>query len=72
MKPIRVHPEAQLEAEAAIEWYGQRSPYAAGRFVVELRSAFKRIQRGPNQFPTLAFNTRREVLGRFPYLVLFR
>jgi len=25
-----------------------------------------------SQFPTLAFNTRRVVLNRFPYLVVFR
>ena len=72
MKPIRVHPEAQHEAEAAVEWYGQRSPHAARRLVTELRSALERIQQGPNQFPKLAFNTRRKVLGRFPYLVVFR
>ena len=72
MKPIRVHPEAQREAEATVEWYGQRSPHAAARLVVELRSALERIQQSPNQFPQLAFNTRRKVLGRFPYLVVFR
>ena len=72
MKPIRVHPEAQLEAEAAVEWYGQLSPKAATRLVIELRSAPERIQQSPNQFPKLAFNTRRKVLGRFPYLIVFR
>ncbi len=71
MKPIRVHPEAQREAEAAVEWYGQRSPHAAGRLVTELRSALERIQQSPNQFPQLAFDTRRMVLGRFPYVVVF-
>jgi plasmid stabilization system protein ParE len=72
VKPIRVHPEAQLEAEAAIEWYGDRSPYAASRLVVEIRSALKRIQHSPSQFPKLAFDTRWMVLGRFPYLIVFR
>ena len=72
MKPIRVHPEAQLEAEAAVEWYGQRSSYAADRLVVEFRAALECIQQSPNQSPKLAFNTRRKVLSRFPYLVVFR
>ena len=72
MKPIRVHPEAQLQAEAAVEWYGQRSRYAAGRLVVELRSALERIQQSPNEFPKLGFNARRKTLGRFPYIVVFR
>jgi plasmid stabilization system protein ParE len=72
VKPIRVHPEAQREAEAAVAWYGQRSPHAAGRLVVELRSALNRIQQSPSQFPKLAFDTRRNILGRFPYLIVFR
>lgn len=72
MKPIRVHPEAQLEAEAAVQWYGQRSPLSASRLVVELRSALEHIQRTPNQFPKLAFHARQKVLDRFPYLVVFR
>ena len=72
MKPIRVHPEAQFEAEAAVEWYGQRSPHAAGRLVVELRAALERIQLAPNQFPKFAVDARRMVLGRFPYVVVFR
>ena len=72
VKPIRVHPEALLEAEAAVEWYGQRSPHAAGRLVAELRSVLGRIQQAPREFPKLAFNVRRKVLGRFPYLVVFR
>jgi plasmid stabilization system protein ParE len=71
VKPIRVHPEALLEAEAAVEWYGQRSSYAAGRLVVELRSALKRIQQAPSQFPKLAIDARRMVLGRFPNISCF-
>ena len=72
MKPIRVHPEAQLEAEAAIEWYGQRSPHAAGRLVAELRSALESIQEAPRRFPKFAFDARRKLLGRFPYVIVFR
>lgn len=72
MKSIRVHPEALREAEAAVAWYGERSPHAAGRFVVELRSALERIRQAPNQFAKLAFDARRMVLGRFPYVVVFR
>jgi plasmid stabilization system protein ParE len=72
VKPIRVYPEAQVEAEAAVEWYGQRSSHAAGRFVVEFRSVLERIRQAPRQFPMLGFNTRRVLLSRFPYLVVFR
>jgi plasmid stabilization system protein ParE len=40
--------------------------------VVEIGSAIERIQRTPSQFPKLAFDARRMVLGRFPYVVVFR
>ena len=72
MKAIRVHPDALREAEDAIEWYGHRSTHAASRLVVELRSAMARIRQAPSQFPKLAFDAQVMVLGRFPYLVVFR
>lgn len=72
MKAIRVYPEALREAEDAIEWYGQRSTHAARGLVTELRSAMERIRQAPSQFPKLAFDAQRVVLGRFPYVVVFR
>lgn len=71
-KPVSIHPAALDEAQAAIDWYRARSMRAAWRFLDELSSAIERISKEPAQFPVFDFGTRRCVLPRFPYLVIFR
>lgn len=41
-------------------------------FLDELNRAIERISKHPRQFSAYEFGTRRMVLGRFPYLVVFR
>jgi plasmid stabilization system protein ParE len=60
------------EAEAATEWYLQRSPRAAQMFADELDRVIERIGRHPGQAPDYAFGARAMALRRFPYLVVFR
>jgi hypothetical protein len=38
----------------------------------ELEGTIKRIDSSPGQFPGYAFGTRKALLDRFPYLVIFR
>lgn len=71
-RPVRIHPAALEEVEAAIEWYGQRSGRAAEMFLDDLDGAIERIGKNPEQFPLHEFGTRRITLRRFPYLVIFR
>jgi plasmid stabilization system protein ParE len=71
-KPLQIHPSALDEAEAAAIWYAERSPRAAIRFVNELEGAMARISERPEQFPLSDDGTRRMVLHRFPFLVVFR
>jgi toxin ParE1/3/4 len=59
------------EAEAAIAWYEQRSGKAAEMLLEELDQAIERIGEHPEQFPLHEFGTRRIMLRRFPYLVIF-
>jgi plasmid stabilization system protein ParE len=70
-EPASIHPAAVREAEAAIEWYQQRSERAAERFVQELTEMIRRIEREPDRFPIFHFGTRRAALRRFPYLLVF-
>jgi len=69
---VRIHPAALEEAEAATEWYRRRSLRAAEMFLDELDRAIERMGDHPGQFPEYAFGTRKMVLQRFPYLVVFR
>ena len=71
-RTVRFHPDAVEEAEAATDWYVERSPRAAERFLDELLRGIDRIAENPEQFPKFVFGTRRMVLTNFPYLIVFR
>ena len=67
-----IHPAALEEAEAATDWYSQRSRRAAERFLDELDSAVDHILQSPSRYPAYQHDTRRMVLRRFPFTIVFR
>jgi len=69
---LRIHPAAVEEAEAAVDWYAQRSRRAAGMFLDELDRAVDLISQNPEHYPRHDFDTRRIVLRRFPFVIIFR
>jgi plasmid stabilization system protein ParE len=71
-KAVVLHPAAFAEVQAAAEWYRQRSERAASGFLDEIDWAISQISSAPTRFPSFGFGTRRMLLRRFPYFVLFR
>ena len=67
---LRIHPAALEEAEAALDWYAQRSKRAARMFLDDLDRAMDQIGQNPEQSPRHDFGTRRIVLRRFPFVIL--
>ncbi len=70
--PVEVHEEAIAEARAAREWYESRSPAAAIRFFEELERAVEQIAKFPEAWSPHLTGTRRYLLRRFPYAVVYR
>jgi toxin ParE1/3/4 len=56
----------------AFDWYFERSIQAAEAFVSEATSAFALIASAPAVWPTFEAGTRRYVLRRFPYGIIYR
>jgi plasmid stabilization system protein ParE len=69
---LDLHPEAVAEARAAREWYAARSELAALAFLAELDLAVARIQGAPQQWPRYIQDTRRYLMKRFPFFVVYR
>ena len=69
---VSIDPAAIEEAELATEWYRQRSPRAAQRFLDEIDRLIQRVAEHPAQFPRYEAGTRRAFLRRFPYFIVFR
>lgn len=69
---VLLHPAAEEELAAAVDWYSQRSQHAADLFVEEISSAVEQVRKSAAQFPPFTAGTRRALLGRFPYFLVFR
>ena len=67
-----LHPEAIGEARAAHAWYQVRNAEAAEAFMAELDMAIARIEEAPRLWPPYLGETRRYLLRRFPFFVVFR
>ncbi len=69
---VEVHPLAADEAEAGERWYRERNETAATRFRRELDRAIGLIAERPEAAPPYVGNTRRFLLRRFPFFVVYR
>ncbi|HSG32473.1 MAG TPA: type II toxin-antitoxin system RelE/ParE family toxin [Thermodesulfobacteriota bacterium] len=69
---VRFHPEAIKEAESSQHWYVERSQTAALGFTNEISSAIEKILKSPTRWPKYQKNTRRYILPRFPFSVIYR
>ena len=70
-KRLRIQSQAQEEINTAFEWYFKRSPEAANAFLTEIGASLAQIAAHPQLYSQFTKNTRRRVLSRFPYSVIF-
>jgi toxin ParE1/3/4 len=66
------HAEARNELIAALDYYFERSPKAADAFASEIERACSAIQSSPETWSVYLRGTRRFLLDRFPYLLVYR
>ena len=67
-----IHPAAVEEAEKAARWYRERSARSAAQFVEEVNHAIDRILAAPQRWPSGPYGTRKFLLHRFPFAVVYR
>jgi plasmid stabilization system protein ParE len=70
--PVDYLLEARLEADSAFDWYRQYSSSIAAQFQRELEHAQSAIQRSPESWANYLHGTRRYLLNRYPYIVVYR
>jgi toxin ParE1/3/4 len=71
-KEVGLHAEALAEAQAAYDWYSAQDSAAAEAFIDELDHAFDQIRAFPNVAGSHTSGTRRYVMRRFPFTVIYR
>ena len=64
-------PRADLDVEAAFEWYENERSGLGLEFLDELRATYDRIADGPLKYQLIRSGIRRALLRRSPYAVYF-
>ncbi len=72
VKPLDLHPEALEEWKSAVAWYLDRNETAAVNFVAEVDRAVDLIAASPHRWPVGLHGTRKFVLQRFPFAIVYR
>jgi toxin ParE1/3/4 len=71
MKPVEFHPEATAEWDAAVGHYEQCVPGLAIDLQKDVDAALQKIQAAPLRWMPYSKRTRRFLIRRFSYLVIF-
>ena len=67
------HPAAILDAEAARDWYAERSPFAARGFLLALEEAVNAVMEAPHRWPERAHGCRQYLFtSRYPFSLIYR
>jgi plasmid stabilization system protein ParE len=69
---MELHEEAAAEYDAAFDWYLARSPDAALKLDKELDRALSEIAQSPRRWTSGPYGTRRFLLRKFPFLLIYR
>ena len=69
---VEFHPLAADGAQAAERWYRERNETASARFQREIDRAVDLISERPNTGSPYLGSTRRVLLRRFPFFLVYR
>lgn len=72
---VRIDALAEQELKDAAQWYEHHQRGLGQAFVQEVTTALTLIEQQPRRYPRVksktVLETRRALLGRFPYLIVF-
>jgi toxin ParE1/3/4 len=71
-KSLQIHPAALAELKSAVAWYEGRSHTAALNFVAELDRGMDSVIASPDRWPSGELGTRKFVLQRYPFAIIYR
>jgi hypothetical protein len=66
------HPDAKEEFDGAVEFYEQSHPGLGLEFAEEIYATITRIIQYPDAWSTLSKNSRRCLVSRFPYGLIYQ
>jgi hypothetical protein len=71
MTPITILHEAEIELWEAVQFYEGRCAGLGLDFEKEIKAAIELIRRSPDRWPLQPDGTRRYLIHRFPYFIVY-
>ena len=68
---VVIEPEAEADLAEAYSWYEAQRPGLGDDFMLCVEAALEVVGERPRSFPIIRSHTRRILVRRFPYLILF-
>ncbi len=69
---LELHPAAEADAREAFLRYRAADPAVAARFIDALDKAIARVANNPDRWPSYLHGTRRLLVARFPFAIIYR
>jgi plasmid stabilization system protein ParE len=69
---IRILSCAEQEFEESVDFYNEQCPGLGYEFAAEVKNTFDRIQSFPEAWPLVSNRSRRCIINRFPYGILYQ
>jgi len=69
---ILLRPAAAADLESGYRWYEQQRGGLGDEFLAGVRTTLDAIEADPAAYPVLHRDTRRALVRRFPYAILYR
>ena len=67
----RLTPEADFDAQHAIQWYDERDHELGDDFLQKVNECITSVEKNPEKYPIVHRKIRRALIKRFPYEILF-
>lgn len=70
-RPVSLGAEAERELDEACRWYDSQRPGLGFEFLISFDATVESVRRHPESREIVALRTRRALLRRFPYFILY-
>ena len=70
-KQVEYHPKAKTEIRESLNWYEDKVIGLGLEFLLEVKSAESQVVHNPQSYPFYEYETRRYLLKRFPYALIY-
>jgi plasmid stabilization system protein ParE len=70
-KSFQFHPDAREEFRSSTRWYRTQNPLVSSEFRLAVSGGIRLIAQAPQRWPKYIYGTRRFVMQRFPFSVVY-